>query len=368
MIEEQFNEQLQGIRRHFIEQVSFLTLLLTLLILALSLGSRNLTGFSVTILIQILLVLCIGTVWLLRRRLPAALTAIISVCIYTILSINGFLLYGLLGTGACFMVAALFLTAATYGFRPAILTALLFLFVVIAIAYLWVTGYLQLPAGYSETMQQPVTWVQAIACSLGMATLLVIPITGYQRGLAGLAADVDKQKQTIEELANNDQLTGLPTMRLVEDRFAIALAGAKRNYTVLALLFIDLDDFKQVNDRNGHAAGDLVLQETAKRLKTALREYDTVGRIGGDEFLIILGNLDNDDMNLFMIAERLLSAVSEPVKTGNSLLTITASIGGALYPQHGDDLFTLRRNADRAMYAVKRSGKNSFRIFSETGD
>ncbi|MES9871085.1 MAG: diguanylate cyclase [Sedimenticola sp.] len=173
--------------------------------------------------------------------------------------------------------------------------------------------------------------------------------------------------KALTRLANYDSLTGLPNRTLFSERLKMAMAHARRNRCRIALLFMDLDGFKEVNDRHGHESGDLVLQETAKRLKNCLREEDTVGRMGGDEFTVILNNLaDREDAT--GVAEKLIQAIDEPYEIANEIQQIGISIGVAIYPEDTDVMDTLMQYADDAMYRVKRSGKNSFRYYSKESE
>ncbi|MET0014852.1 MAG: diguanylate cyclase [Sedimenticola sp.] len=169
--------------------------------------------------------------------------------------------------------------------------------------------------------------------------------------------------KALTRLANYDSLTGLPNRTLFSERLKMAMAHARRNRCRIALLFMDLDGFKEVNDRHGHESGDLVLQETAKRLQNCLREEDTVGRMGGDEFTVILNNLaDREDAA--GVAEKLIQAIDEPYEIADEIQQIGISIGVAIYPEDTEVMDTLMQYADDAMYRVKRSGKNSFRYYS----
>ena len=123
------------------------------------------------------------------------------------------------------------------------------------------------------------------------------------------------------------------------------------------LLFIDLDGFKLINDTYGHAAGDIVLVEVARRIKAVHRDLDSAARIGGDEFVVILESLDHDSEAL-MVAQRIIKELAKPISYNDIHLSISASVGCALYPDHAHDLQNLRKAADAAMYSVKRSGRN----------
>ncbi len=165
-------------------------------------------------------------------------------------------------------------------------------------------------------------------------------------------------------LAEIDHLTGLPNRALLTDRLAQAIAAAKRRATRLALLFLDLDDFKQINDTLGHVAGDEALRQVALRLGHAVREADTVSRYGGDEFLILLTEV-SQAADAAVIAGKLLAAVSEPLRAAAQELRLTASIGISLYPDDGETPEALIIHADRAMYLAKSQGPGRFSLHGE---
>lgn len=167
----------------------------------------------------------------------------------------------------------------------------------------------------------------------------------------------------IEKLAHFDQLTGLPNRYLLNDRFKYAISLAQRSGDQLAVLFIDLDHFKVINDTLGHSTGDLLLMEVATRLKTHLRDEDTVSRLGGDEFMIILPDTDADGAT--KVAHKLLVQVSQPCNIGHHELVTTLSIGIAIYPHDGTTGEALSKNADTAMYRAKQEGRNTYRFFTQ---
>ncbi|WP_300668204.1 diguanylate cyclase [Desulfoluna sp.] len=166
-------------------------------------------------------------------------------------------------------------------------------------------------------------------------------------------------EERILHMANHDVLTGLSTKRLAMDRLVSALAVAKRNKTKVAILFIDLDGFKTVNDSFGHGAGDQVLKETAARLCSSVREVDTVTRVGGDEFGILLTDVRDKDC-ITTVAEKVIKAVATPYKLETVEVIIGASVGISLYPDHGVCPRELVKLADQAMYEIKRQGKNNY--------
>ncbi|HZX33250.1 MAG TPA: EAL domain-containing protein [Rhodocyclaceae bacterium] len=168
-------------------------------------------------------------------------------------------------------------------------------------------------------------------------------------------------KLRIEELAYHDALTGLPNRLLLGDRIDVALKSAAREGRSFAVLFIDLDHFKQINDSLGHAFGDRVLVTAAERIKTCLRPIDTAARLGGDEFVLVLHEVDQHQTE--MIARRILESLANPVALDNMTFALTCSIGIVLYPADGANADELIKNADTAMYQVKERGRAGYRFY-----
>ena len=175
---------------------------------------------------------------------------------------------------------------------------------------------------------------------------------------------ITKLKQTneqFEHLAHHDSLTLLPNRILFYDRLGQAIAKAKRENELVATMYLDLDGFKQVNDTLGHNAGDILLQEVAKRISACVRDSDTVARMGGDEFTVILCNI-RVPRNIELVAEKIIETIASPFLINGKNCMISASIGISIYPENGktpDQLVTL---ADAAMYTAKNGGKNCYRI------
>lgn len=170
-------------------------------------------------------------------------------------------------------------------------------------------------------------------------------------------------EKKIEHMAYHDALTGLANRILLHDRIEQAISFASRHDMRNAVIYIDLDHFKHINDSLGHQAGDEVLQVIATRLKATLREGDTVARVGGDEFVISLQDIKTADY-LVRLGQALLEAVIAPIETAGQTLHPTCSIGMAIYPDHGRDVATLMRNADTAMYNAKQQGRNQYKLFA----
>ncbi|MFK5969707.1 MAG: EAL domain-containing protein [Candidatus Marithrix sp.] len=179
--------------------------------------------------------------------------------------------------------------------------------------------------------------------------------------------DITKRKQAEELIwhqAHHDALTDLPNRTLFVEKLSQTLQIAKRRKKKLAVMFIDLDHFKQVNDTLGHKIGDSLLQEASKRLQQGIREFDTVARLGGDEFTIIIDNFD-EYLCVKNIAETLLDSLASPFLLEENKVSISGSIGIALFPEDGSDVETLLKNADIAMYQAKESGRNAYQFFTQ---
>jgi diguanylate cyclase (GGDEF)-like protein/PAS domain S-box-containing protein len=184
--------------------------------------------------------------------------------------------------------------------------------------------------------------------------------------LLGTARDITERKvaqERVQYLAYYDDLTGLPNRTLLQDRLAKALAGARRHKQKIALLFLDLDRFKDINDSLGHSVGDLLLKGLAERLKRWAREQDTVARLSGDEFVLMLTHV-KDVPDVAVAAERLMDVITAEFVVQGHTLSVSCSVGISIFPEHGMDAETLIKNADAAMYCAKDNGRNSFRFFT----
>ena len=193
------------------------------------------------------------------------------------------------------------------------------------------------------------------------------PVTGALEQIICVSRDISERKRAEEQIeyqAYHDALTGLPNRRLFRDRLTVALAHARRSKSTLAVMFLDLDRFKYVNDTLGHSLGDEMLKTVAARLAEALREEDSIARMGGDEFTVLLPELNSPD-DAASVAQKLIEAVAQPMRIEETELFITTSIGIALFPNDGDTAELLLKNADHAMYRAKDAGRNSYQLFTE---
>ncbi|MEO8164390.1 MAG: PAS domain S-box protein, partial [Betaproteobacteria bacterium] len=186
----------------------------------------------------------------------------------------------------------------------------------------------------------------------------------FIRVIEDISARKDAEEKLLH-LAHFDPLTDLPNRAMFHDRLSQALVQARRRNELVGIMFLDLDHFKLVNDTLGHAMGDLLLQLVAGRLSAAVRPGDTVGRLSGDEFGIILGDL-RSVVDASLVAKKILKVLAPPFRLDRHERNVTMSIGISLYPEHGDDNDLLIRAADTAMYAAKEKGRSTFEFFSET--
>jgi len=192
---------------------------------------------------------------------------------------------------------------------------------------------------------------------------------GELTNFIAIKEDITERKMLQEKLnhmAHHDELTGLPNRALFFDRLGQTLAHAKRSYTGFALMFVDLDGFKNINDTYGHDSGDALLQETARRLSGCVRDSDTVARMGGDEFAVMLLDVATPD-HITQVADKMLTLLAEPFRLKGGECHVGASIGISIFPQDGDAVDTLMNMADMAMYRVKQGAKNNYAFASQGG-
>ncbi|MDP2725809.1 MAG: sensor domain-containing diguanylate cyclase, partial [Syntrophales bacterium] len=189
---------------------------------------------------------------------------------------------------------------------------------------------------------------------------------GETIGFMGIIRDVTEKKkaeETIRHMAYHDFLTGLPNRLLFTDRLNVAMAQARRQQVKIALMMLDLDKFKEINDTLGHNAGDILLQKVGKRLAELVREGDTAARVGGDEFTLLMHNI-TDNKDVAVIATKVLEVFQNPFICDQHKLYITPSIGIAIYPNHGLDTSSVLNHADQAMYRAKEKG-NGYYIYGQ---
>ncbi|HEU0188662.1 MAG TPA: diguanylate cyclase [Gallionella sp.] len=221
---------------------------------------------------------------------------------------------------------------------------------------------------HGETLQTEETNFNILTGVANVFLSVKLPLRredGSIYALCGISTDITERKEIEEHMrhmAQYDGLTHLPNRALFNDRLQQALVAAQRNQERLALMFLDLDKFKPVNDTYGHAVGDLLLKEVALRMQDCLRESDTAARIGGDEFVVLLPTIETEQ-DAGIVGGKILHALNQPFELAGHRLNISSSIGVAVYPDHGSSEKQLVKSADIAMYHAKKNGRNNVKLY-----
>ncbi len=308
-----------------------------------------------------LLIISSLVTFLIRHRLSYKIKVYSCIGFYALIGLGGFWQFGLVSAGYLAFSIVIFLVAVVAGKRASVYALILTTFIMCFFGGLWHYGILSSNIDYSSYLTATNTWVMFTIVFFTFAQLLSNVMGTTMEELRERLALTYQQKQEIEHLANHDQLTGLPSLRLADDRLEMAIALANRNQSRSALVYLDLDGFKSINDGFGHAAGDAILQQIALRFNQAIRATDTCCRIGGDEFLIIVPDIAGQT-ELQSLCERIIEALKTPFQFEQKSLTVGVSIGVAIYPDNASDAKALRQSADEAMLLVKRSGKNNYQF------
>ena len=249
-----------------------------------------------------------------------------------------------------------------------ILIACLMLATYLFCAYSFIWGGHELPFRESDYISSISGWATILVAAIIFFGIFGVSTAYLQKQLTQLLVRLEykniiiqQQKQQIEHLVNHDTLTGLLSLRGADVQLDLILKQANEKQHHSALLFLDLDGFKAINDTHGHDAGDLVLQAVGERIKSSIRAVDKACRIGGDEFLIIVSKFEKPS-EITKLCKRLIDVICLPVQYNDVGLLVSCSIGAASYPSSAKDAISLRIKADESMYKVKKTGKNNFLI------
>ncbi|CAN5231301.1 hypothetical protein BH11PSE14_BH11PSE14_15810 [soil metagenome] len=301
-----------------------------------------------------------------QARLPFGWRVALMCGLLWVVGFPGVLSFGLSASGLWWLLLSCLIAATLGSTRVGIAVCIGTGIALALVAQAFISGGLQPIVPADDYLRRPSSWIAMLMVTGIFATLVVRAFSSYMRATAILLHQVKEQRNEIERLSMHDPLTSLPMSALANDRIEMAFHTARRTKCKVALLYLDLDGFKAVNDSAGHVAGDTVLAACARRMEAAIRQEDTVARIGGDEFLVVVGALSDAD-DAVLVADKLLQAIMLPMEFGPETLRVGASIGIAIYPDHGRDGAELRHLADQAMYAAKRRGGNCI-AFTEPGD
>ena len=299
------------------------------------------------------------------KQASTDMKGVVLVGIFFCLAIPGLLSIGVLSNGLLLIATGCISASLVFSRRVSLWLSACSVTFLALVGLGFVSGTLQLHTDANLFATSSATWITAVFINFLSVLILVMRISNFRMSLQSLLIEVEQQRDVIAHQANHDQLTNLPTQRLANDRLKMAINAAKRHGGKVALLFIDLDGFKKANDTFGHDAGDCVLQAVASRIQHCIRAADTACRIGGDEFLVILGEIA-DQTSAAVAAQKIIALINQPIDFNGQPLQVGCSIGIGLYPDNATDSKRLRIVADAAMYSVKRSGKNNFAFSTMT--
>lgn len=308
--------------------------------------------------------LCVATlsIVLARRHLSLRVKAALFLVLLWCVGLPGLLTLGLAAAGIQWLALSALVASTLYSRKASLWFGLAAVLAVGLCGVAYVVGWLRVDVDLNQYVRDPAAWGTLVLVTGAFVAVTLSAYGTYNRSTAHLLREFKDEHERIEYFALHDELTGLPNSRLVDDRLAMAIETARRDQNRVAVIGIDLDGFKQVNDTHGHAAGDAVLRELAMRMRSELRGRDTVARVGGDEFLAILLGVDIDE-SIAPLLSRLVRTLCQPVSWDGQDLQVGASLGVAFYPEHGTEPESLMRRADEAMYAAKREGGQSFRYW-----
>lgn len=360
------SEYWNQLRIYFLNRILIGFLILAIVGIPISLSRALTFGWQPIYILQLFIAVFVIILHLFPNQFSFLFKFVFLVVSLFFLAFMGLRTFGLASGGVPFLILLQFLIASFcplhISFACFILTSMLFVFIGIG----FISGTLESSVNFNTYMANISAWMSVWIVFTVISIVAFRAMGVIQHTSLILLREIERQRDEIEHLANHDHLTGLPTMRLAQDRLEVAIHHAERNNEKVAVLFIDLDGFKQINDYLGHECGDYVLQETARRMSQVVRVDDTVARRSGDEFLLILGGITDIDY-VSIIAKRIIDQISCPMLYNNESFTLSASMGIAIFPDDSRSIAELQKLADQAMYTVKNDQKNDFG-FSESSD
>lgn len=358
-IDEPPESRIRGVREHFVDVSwkGFFVLAVVVTVINFFRASKIgwVSGFTFVLVIDVV----VAIVFVCLHRLPYSVKSALLVFILWISGVAGVKSLGLSSTSFIWFACACFATAVLFERRTLIWTLAASYGTVFLFAILFLTRRLKVEVDLNQSSLIPLNWLALIAVNLGGVVFISLALRTYSDAVHRLVFEVARQRDQIAHMATHDNLTGLPMMALAHEKAEKAIGDALNTHEKVAMMFIDLDGFKEVNDTYGHEAGDCVLAEVAHRLKHSVRSTDTAARIGGDEFAVVLPALKDADVAA-EVARKIIAAIGAPIHHGPHRLSVGASIGISVFPEHALGVVSLRKAADDTMYRVKKAGKNGF--------
>ncbi len=354
---------LESLKHALINRIWTGLLLVVVVSIPFSVVQYNMYGWSVAYLFHGLLLVLSLLMVLGRRGLTLDFKASVLGLVCLVVGIFGLSQFGLLATEWSYTVLGIIVVGVVLSGKAAVVMFVMAVLVMGAFMWAYTTGELVFSVDAVHYHKQYYPWFLAIFASMVLPAFVLQQIRLNQRALTELLGEVERQRDVIAEQVYYDELTGLPSRRLVLDRIDMAFKRLAREDSCSALLFIDLDGFKDANDRYGHAAGDEVLRVVGQRMRHTVRGDDTVARYAGDEYLVIL-NLVGSMEHAAQVARRLIEVMEQPILFEGSSILISASIGIKMFTGH-DELTreTLIIFADEAMYEAKNQGKGRYMFY-----
>jgi diguanylate cyclase (GGDEF)-like protein len=353
--------RLAAIRAEIIDRLWLSLFIVAMIGAPLSAMRASTTGWLPIYSMHLAIGVLVACVFFVRKRLPTNFKLGLIMAVFWTIGCAGLASTGLVGPSVWWLSLSILLITALYSVRAGLITALLTCAVTAAAAAGFIQGWLKMPYDANVYIQSVAAWANMVVAVVLLPLLLFSSVTSFHSSTVQLLEEVDGQREMIRQLAMHDELTDVPTLRLATDRLEQAMLGAIRSGGHVAVLFVDLDGFKGINDTHGHDAGDAVLRAVAQRCRDVVRADDTVARRGGDEFIAILKEVQDSNAAV-ALAQRMLDVLASPVAYGAKELRVGASIGVALYPQHAMTAADMIRAGDAAMYEAKRSGTNQIRV------
>lgn len=309
----------------------------------------------------------IGVLAVLQRSMPFRVRAAVLFCLLWAVGVPGVFSFGLAAASILWLILSCLVAATLYSARAGALVAAATVLLLLGAGYGYSTGRLHTAVDADTFLAEPSSWGALIVVT-GIFCMLVLQSFGaFIHTAERLLVRIKQQRDEIEQLSLHDPLTGLPLSGLANDRIQMAMNAARRAGKRMGLLFVDLDAFKRINDSLGHEVGDVVLRISGERMIACLRSEDTVARIGGDEFLVVLGGI-GEPSQAARVSEKLIRAIGQPIDHQGRQLQVGASIGIALFPDDAQHVQDLRRMADKAMYEAKRQGRNRYEYAREPAE